>query len=518
MRKRWQPASASHKKEPSRRLLAYSPAIVYESRHQGKEKIGLIDGFHENQGAILMKGRCTTVTRLRLWSAVAAVVMTGAAAWPGPGPQEAARPHTTLGIGLKDQVGDIQKRIAAQYDRLEALYKHLHSHPELSLHEEQTALSLARELKEIGFEVTEKVGGHGIVGVLKNGAGPTVLVRTDMDALPVTEATRLPYASKVRARDKHGNDVGVMHACGHDMHMTCWVGTARVLAGMKDRWSGTLVFIGQPAEEVGSGARAMLADRLFERFPKPDYGLALHCDHRTPHGEISFTEGLALANVDSVNITVRGKGGHGAAPHTTIDPVVLAARIILDLQTLVSRETNPTDPAVVTVGSIHGGTKHNIIPNEVKLQLTVRTTKDSVRKHVLDGIKRIARAAAEGARAPEPIVEVDPGEFTPALVNESRLTRKTVALFKDLLGGPDKVHERPPLMGGEDFGQYGRAGVPIFLYFLGTMPPERVAESLREGGPALPSLHSDLYYPVPEPSIKTGVLTMTAAVLNLVGK
>jgi hippurate hydrolase len=261
----------------------------------------------------------------------------------------------------------------------------------------------------------------------------------------------------------------------------------------------------------------MLQDGLFERFPKPDYALALHCDARAAHGQISYTEGLALANVDSVDITVFGKGGHGASPHLTIDPVVLAARIILDLQTLVSREVNPTDPAVVTVGSIHGGNKHNIIPNEVKLQLTVRTTKDSVRDHVLTGINRIAEAAALGARAPKPEVKVNPEEFTPALLNDPKLTRKTVALFKEILG-TDRILERPPIMGGEDFSRYGRAGVPVFLYFLGTMPPQRVEASLRPGGPTLPSLHSDLFYPIPEPCIKTGVLTMTAAVLNLNGK
>jgi hippurate hydrolase len=286
---------------------------------------------------------------------------------------------------------------------------------------------------------------------------------------------------------------------------------------MKDRWQGTLAFIGQPAEEVGGGARKMLKDGLFTRFPKPDYCLALHCDSREAHGHVSFTEGMALANVDSVDILIRGKGGHGAAPHTTVDPVVLAARIILDLQTIVSRETNPTDPAVVTVGSIHGGTKHNIIPNEVKLQLTVRTTKDSVRKNVLEAIERIAKAAAQGARAPEPIVKVDLTEFTPALVNDTALTRKTVAVFKEILGA-DRVHPRPAVMGGEDFGRYGREGVPIFLYFLGTMPASQVAESRRPEGKPLPSLHSDRYFPIPEPSIKTGVLTMSAAVLNLVGK
>jgi hippurate hydrolase len=338
-----------------------------------------------------------------------------------------------------------------------------------------------------------------------------------MDALPVLERTGLPYASKVRTRDRQGNEVGVMHACGHDLHMATWVGVARVLTGLKDRWKGTLVLIGQPAEEVGAGARMMLAAGLFKDFPRPDYGLALHCDDKTVHGTVSYSEGLALANVDAVDIIVHGKGGHGAAPHTTVDPVVIAARIVLDLQTLVSRETNPLDPAVVTVGSIHGGSKHNIIPSEVKMQLTVRSTKDAVRKHLLDGIRRIARAAAAAAGAPEPEVQVDPAEFTPALRNDVPLTRKTVSLFKEVLGA-DKVQERPPIMGGEDFSRYGRAGVPIFLYFLGTQAPERVAEASRAGARPLPSLHSDLFYPVPEPTLRTGVLTMSMAALNLLGK
>ncbi len=421
------------------------------------------------------------------------------------------------GEPLKARVAEVTTKIDAEYPALEKLYKHLHLNPELSYQEKNSSARMARELKALGFEVTENVGGYGVVGVLKNGRGPTVLVRTDMDALPVKEATGLPYASRVTARGPEGKEVPVMHACGHDMHMTCWTGTARVLAAMKDRWHGTLVFIAQPAEEVGGGARKMLKDGLFTRFPRPDYALALHCDSREPHGHIAFTEGLALANVDTMDILVRGKGGHGSAPHTTVDPVVLAARIILDLQTIVSRETNPTDPAVVTVGSIHGGTKHNIIPNDVKLQLTIRTTKNSVRKHTMEAIERIAKAAAQGARAPEPIIKHDLNEFTPALVNHTGLTRKTVALFKEVLGA-DHVHERPAVMGGEDFGRYGREGVPIFLYFLGTMAPERVADSRKPEGKPLPSLHSDLYYPVPEPSIRTGVLTMSLAVLNLVGK
>ncbi|MCC6417414.1 MAG: amidohydrolase [Gemmataceae bacterium] len=419
--------------------------------------------------------------------------------------------------GRADLRREIERRLDGQLDGLETLYRHLHANPELSFEEKQTAARMAKELKAIGFEVTTGVGGHGVVGVLRNGKGPTVLVRTDMDALPVTEKTGLPYASKVRTRDKDGKEVGVMHACGHDMHMTCWTGTARVLAGMKDRWQGTLVFIAQPAEEVGGGARRMLADGLFKRFPRPDYCLGLHCDGRHAHGHVSYAEGLLMANVDSVDILVRGKGGHGAAPHTTIDPIVLAARIVVDLQTIVSREVSPIDAAVVTVGSIHGGTKHNIIPSEVKLQLTVRSLKNEVRKHVLEAIQRLAKAAAAGARAPEPVIRFELDDFTPAVHNNGLLARKTAAMFRELLGA-DKVHEQGPIMGGEDFGRYGLEGVPIFFYFLGTIDPERVAAAAKPGGTPLPSLHSDLYHPVPRPTIRAGVLTMSAAVLNLVGK
>jgi amidohydrolase len=429
---------------------------------------------------------------------------------PSPG-EDRSRP------AAEKHVAAVKQRLAADSEQLESLYKHLHSHPELSLHEAATSARLARELKEIGFDVTERVGGYGLVGVLKNGDGPTVMVRTDMDALPVIERTGLPYASKVRTRDKNENEVGVMHACGHDMHMTVWTGTARVLANMKDRWKGTLVFIGQPAEEVGAGARMMLEAGLFKKFPRPDYAFALHCAANLPHGTVAYTEGLAMANVDSVDIIVHGKGGHGAAPHTTIDPVVLAARIVLDLQTLVSREINPVDPAVVTVGSIHGGSKHNIIPSEVRMQLTVRSTKDAVRQHLLDGIRRLAEAAAKGAGAPPPEVKVNPVEFTPALHNDPELTSKTVAVFKSVLGA-DKVVPRPPMMGGEDFSRYGRAKVPICLFWLGTIDPKRVAESESDQAKPLPSLHSDLFAPVPEPTIKTGVLAMSLAVLNVLGK
>ncbi len=301
--------------------------------------------------------------------------------------------------GAAKQDADIQQRVARDYPTLEALYKHLHSHPELSDQEEKTAARLAAELRQAGFEVTTGVGGHGVVALLKNGPGPTVMVRADMDGLPIVERTNLPYASKVRTRNPDGQEVGTMHACGHDVNMTCLVGTARLLAGIKDRWQGTLLLIGQPAEETGKGARRMLEDGLFRRFPKPDFALALHCDAHYPHGHVNYRVGQLQANVDTIDILVRGKGGHGAAPHSTIDPIVLAARIVLDLQTIASRETNPTHPVVVTVGSIHGGTKHNIIPDEVRLQLTVRTTRDDVRKNVLEAIDRKVKAAALGAGA-----------------------------------------------------------------------------------------------------------------------
>jgi amidohydrolase len=417
----------------------------------------------------------------------------------------------------KPNIALIQKKIDAEIGSLLTLYKYIHSHAELAFQEELTSAKLAHELRQAGFEVTEKVGRTGVVGVLKNGEGPTILVRADMDALPIIEETGLPYASKVRTRDQEGREVGVMHACGHDINVACLAGTARVMAQMKDRWKGTLVFIGQPAEEIGMGAKAMLEAGLLKRFPRPDFGLALHCDGRYPHGHVNYREGQLQANVDSVDIIVRGKGGHGAAPHTTIDPVVLSARIILDLQTLISRERNPIEPSVVTVGSIHGGTKHNIIPDEVKMQLTVRSMNDAARKELLEGIVRISKAAAMGARAQDPIIRHLPDEYTPALFNEKELTVKMVALFKEVLGN-ERVHERPMSMGGEDFSQFTRAGIRTFYYHLGTVTPEAYAESKKPGGKPLPTTHSAFFAPVPEPTLRTGVLTMSMAILELSGK
>lgn len=416
----------------------------------------------------------------------------------------------------KPLVAAVNKQIDGEIESLLALYKHIHANAELAFQEEQTAARLAKELRKVGFEVTEKVGITGVVGVFKNGPGPTVMVRADMDALPIVEETGVPYASKVRTRDKDGHDVGVMHACGHDMNVTSLVGTARVMVALKDRWRGTLVFIGQPAEEIGAGARVMIEDGLLKRFPWPDFALALHCDGRYPAGHANYREGQMQANVDSVDIIVKGKGGHGAAPHTTIDPIVIAARIVLDLQTIVSRERNPLEPAVVTVGSIHGGTKHNIIPDEVKMQITVRTMNDGSRKNVLESIARIAKAAALAGNAPEPIVKTRSESFTPALVNEKALTQKFVALFKDVLGS-DRVHERPMSMGGEDFSQFTRAGIRTFYWHLGTADPVAFAEA-KKGGKALANTHSPFYAPVPEPTLRTGVLTMSTAIVELVNE
>jgi hippurate hydrolase len=418
---------------------------------------------------------------------------------------------------VKDRLAAVDKKLDAEIKDLVALYQHLHANPELSLMETKTAARLAEEMKKLGYDVTEKVGGNGVVAVLKNGPGPVVLIRTDMDALPIVEQTGVPYASKVRTKDWAGNEVGVMHACGHDVHMTCWVGTARVLASMKDKWSGTVVFIGQPAEEMVAGARAMLDDGLYKRFPKPDYALALHADPLQPAGVVSYAEGLSLAAVDTIDITVKGKGGHGAAPHHTVDPIVLSARIILDLQTIVSREVNPLDPCVVTVGSIHGGTKHNIIPNEVKLQLTVRTTKTETRDHVLKAIERIAKAAAVGARAPEPDIKLSLEQYTPPTLNDVPLARRCGGVFREVLG-PDNVKPRQPVMGAEDFGRYSEGKTPIFMYFLGTVSKEKYDAAQKPGGVPLPGMHTDAYAPLPEPSIRTGVRTMSLAAMNLMPK
>lgn len=426
---------------------------------------------------------------------------------------------SALGQGGASDRAAVAKRIGAEYPSLFSLYKYLHAHPELSFMEKNTADRIAAELRDAGLKVTQHVGGHGVVGVLKNGAGPTVLVRCDLDGLPVKENTGLPFASKHRMKDEQGNEVFTMHACGHDIHMTSFVGTARVLAGMKERWKGTLVMIGQPAEERGGGAKAMLADKLFERFPLPDYCVALHVSSAMLAGMVGYAEGYALANVDSVDIKIFGVGGHGAYPQATKDPVMLAAQTIVALQTIVSREIAPIEPAVVTVGSIHGGTKHNVIPEEVDLQLTVRSYSDETRNKLLNAIKRIARGQAISAGLPEdkmPIVTVK-DEYTPSTYNDPTLTRRLVKTFGEWLGEGNAV-KRQPVMGGEDFGRYGRTKhkVPIFMFWLGAVSPESVKRSIATGG-TLPSLHSSIFAPEAEPTIKTGVTAMSAAVLELMG-
>jgi hippurate hydrolase len=415
----------------------------------------------------------------------------------------------------------VAKKVAAEYPSLDVIYKDLHAHPELSFMEVRTAGIVATELRSLGYEVTEKVGNLGVVAVLKNGAGPTVLVRTDLDGLPVKEQTGLPYASTVVMKNVAGIEQPAMHACGHDTHITSLIGTARVLMSLKDQWSGTLVFVGQPAEEIGVGARAMLTAGLYQKFPKPDFALALHDSATLPTGTVGTVEGYIMANVDSVDITVRGIGGHGAYPHTTKDPIVLAARIVVTLQTIVSRETRPVEPAVVTVGSIHGGTKHNIIPNEVKLQLTLRSYSDGVRQHTIEAIKRICRGEAIAAGLPDdlmPVVSIVDGQFTPATYNDPALTRRVHGALVAWLGA-DKVKTIDPEMGGEDFSEFGRTmdKVPICLFRVGAVDPAKAAESARTGVP-LPSLHSSKFAPVPEPTIKTAVTAMSAAVLDLLAK
>jgi hippurate hydrolase len=426
----------------------------------------------------------------------------------------AAPPSDSTSQPLRDEIAT---RLGQLYPKLEPLYKEFHSHPELSLHEEKTSERIAAELEKTGFKVTRRVGGHGVVAVLANGAGPTVLVRTDLDALPVTEQTGAAYASSVKATDDKGNTVGVMHACGHDMHMSVFLGTARLLTDLKDKWHGTLMLIGQPAEEKVQGAKAMLADGLFTRFPRPEYCLALHCAPDLPAGTVGVTEGYALANVDSVDIVVRGVSGHGAWPHKTKDPIVLAAQIVLALQTIVSRETDPTQPAVVTVGSIHGGTKHNIIPDEVRLQLTLRSYSDEVRAHSIDAVKRITRGLAQAAGLPEerfPVVTVG-DESSSATYNQPELARRLMKIFKTWLG-EDRTASTKPIMGAEDFGLYGRTEtkIPICMFWLGTVDPERFKEYQRTGK-SLPALHSSQFLPVVEPTLKTGVIAMSAAVLDL---
>ena len=402
--------------------------------------------------------------------------------------------------------------VNAIYAQSDALYLDLHRHPELSFHEQQTAAKLALRLHELGFEVSTGIGRTGVVGVLKNGNGPVVMLRTELDALPVEEKTGLPYASTVRTKDDSGADVGVAHACGHDIHMAASMATARIMAKARNRWRGTLMVIGQPAEELGGGAHAMLADGLLTRFPRPDYAVAVHDDARYPAGIIGYHVGPILANVDTVSITIYGQGGHGARPEATIDPVVIAARTVLTLQTIVSRETSPFDPAVVTVGSIHGGTRPNIIPDQVKLELTVRSFTEPVRQHLLSAIDRIAKAEAAAAGAiKEPLIE----RFDPAysLVNDPEMAQRVkVALVREV--GAGRLEDIPPEMAAEDFSEFQRAGVPTLMLRIGAVEQTKYDAAVKSGAP-LPSLHSPLFAPDREPTIKAAAVAEVVALREL---
>jgi len=406
------------------------------------------------------------------------------------------------------------------------IYKDFHTHPELSTFEQRSSSIVARELKAAGCEVTEHVGKYdqpgatcyGVVGVMKNGDGPVVLVRSDMDALPVHEETGAPYASTVTTKNREGKDVPVMHACGHDIHMTCLIGTARALSKSKDKWHGTILFVGQPAEEVILGADAMMKDGLYTRWPKPNYALAMHDDSDIEAGKIAIIEGYAQAAADSVDVTVKGAGGHGAYPHRTHDPIVLSAQIINAWQTIVSREKDPLDRAVVTVGSIHGGTKHNIIPDEVKMQLTIRTYKPEVRKEILAALDRIAKGCALAAGIPldrMPEVRVS-GETTPAMYNNPELANRAAAAMKVALGNANVV-TKDPMMVSEDFPVYSLPdhSIPAFMFYVGAVAPEKIADSKKPGAATLPTLHSSRFLPVADTTIRTGITGMTASVLDL---
>ena len=398
-----------------------------------------------------------------------------------------------------------------------SLYKDLHANPELSYQEFETSEKLANLLESIGYEVTRNVGGNGVVALLKNGNGKNIMFRADMDGLPVEEKTGARYASQKKVTNLDGEEVFTMHACGHDVHMTVLIGVAEYLFENKSEWQGNLILVLEPAEEVSGGARNMIKDGLFTRFPRPDYNLAFHVNAGMPTGKVGFLPGWAMANVDSVDITVKGIGGHGAYPHTTKDPIVIAANIVTQLQTIVSRQIAPTDPAVVTVGSIHGGTKHNVIPNEVKLQLTLRSYTDEVRNETISSIKKIAKGSAISAGLSEenyPVIEIK-DEYTPAVFNNPSLVEKIQKSFVKSLGEKNVI-KVSPVMGGEDFGMFGRVEpiIPTALFWLGAVNT-KVYEMAQKEDLILPSLHSDLFLPDAEPAIATGVKAMTLAILDL---
>jgi amidohydrolase len=406
----------------------------------------------------------------------------------------------------------IEASVEADYPKLDALYKDIHAHPEVAFQEVRTAAKLAAEMRALGFEVTEKVGKTGLVAIYRNGEGPTIMVRTELDALPMEEKTGLSYAS----RDKtnwNGQETFVDHSCGHDIHMASWVGTAKTLVSLKDRWRGSLMFIAQPAEEIVSGARAMLDDGLFTRFHKPDFGFALH-DGPFAYGTLNYRTGVGSSNSDSLDVTFHGRGGHGASPQRTIDPVMIAARFIVDVQSVISREKDPTEFGVFSVGAIHGGTAHNIIPDQVMLRGTIRTFKPEVRAKLLAGIERTAKAAAAMSGAPEPDVKFTEG--TKAVMNDEAVVETAANVLKAAFG--DKIATAPPVTASEDFSEFINAGVPSMFFNIGVYEPERVAAANAGTGPPLASNHSPQFAPVPKPTIETGVLAMTLAVLSAFDK
>jgi amidohydrolase len=408
--------------------------------------------------------------------------------------------------------GEVQARIAAMYPWLDGIYKDLHAHPELAFQEVRTAGKLAAEMRKLGFDVTEKVGKTGIVAVLRNGAGPTVLVRTDLDGLPMEEKTGLPYASKATAQSG-GRETFVTHSCGHDVHMASWLGAARTLAELKRRWKGTLVFIGQPAEETVSGAKAMLDDGLFRRFPKPDYAFALH-SWPIAHGTVAFEDGPVSSNSDAIDIVFKGRGGHGSAPDKALDPVAIAARFVVDVQTVISREKDPKEFGVVTIGAINGGTVGNIIPDSVQVRGTIRSYSPEVREKLLDGVRRVANASAAMAGAPAPEVKLTSGGQ--AIVNNVALVRSTEAVFKDAFGDAN-ARRMPAMTASEDFSLFVNEGIPSMFFFTGIYDAKDVAEARRPGGKPVAFNHSPFYAPVPEPSIRTAATAMSLAVLNVLG-
>jgi len=404
------------------------------------------------------------------------------------------------------------KEIDSVYPNAHALYLDIHEHPELSAHETETAGKLATQFRNLGYDVTEHVGGTGVVAMMKNGAGPTILLRTELDALPVEEKTGLPYASKVHTKDDAGHDVPVMHACGHDLHMAAIVGTAAVMAHSKTTWHGTLILIGQPAEETIGGASGMIKDGLFTRFPRPDVLVALHVGNELPAGQVGITPGIMSSNADSIKVTIYGKGGHGSAPHTAIDPIVIAARTILALQTIPSREVKPGEMAVVTVGYIQAGTKNNIIPDHAEMGLTVRTYKTDIRKQVLAAITRIVNAEAAAGNAPrEPLIEQFEG--ADAVYNNPALAEHLRGTLEAALGKNNVVTE-PPATASEDFSGFVEQGIPGFYFGLGGADPQKLAE-VKAAGKMLPSNHSPLFAPDVDPALHTAITAEVAVLRNL---